>query len=204
MIRYMGGLGQSSDFNAPSYNPQGLPLQPGVIEVITAATTAPGQRHAHLAGHEGEIAVLAWPGEPAAPATETSGVHWVRAVEWVPYQRDTFVTPAFPGFTSGHSTFSRAAAEVLTRFTGSAYFPGGLGEFHASAHEYLRFEDGPSVDVTLQWATWYDAADLAGQSRLWGGIHVSADDFMGRITGSEVGTLAFDRAEQYFAGQVGP
>jgi len=116
----------------------------------------------------------------------------------------SFVTPAFPGYTSGHSTFSRAAAEVLTHFTGSPYVPDGLGEFHARAHEYLRSEDGPSVDVTLQWATWYDAADLAGQSRLWGGIHVSADDFMGRITGSEVGILAFDRAEQYFAGQVGP
>jgi hypothetical protein len=122
----------------------------------------------------------------------------------VPYQKSTFVTPAFPGYTSGHSTFSRAAAEVLTRFTGSPYVPGGLGEFHARAHEYLRFEDGPSVDVTLQWATWDDAADLAGQSRCWGGIHVPGDDFMGRITGAQVGPLAFDRAEQYFAGEVGP
>ena len=48
---------------------------------------------------------------------------------WVPYKQPTFVTPAFPGFVSGHSTFSRAAAEVLTAVTGSAFFPGGLGEF---------------------------------------------------------------------------
>jgi hypothetical protein len=204
MIRYMGGLGQSSDPAGPSYHPQGLPLEPGVIEVIAAATTAPGQRHAHLAGHEGEIAVLSWPGEPADPVDETNGVRWMRAVEWVPYQKKTFVTPAFAGYTSGHSTFSRAAAEVLTRFTGSAFVPGGLGEFHAPAHEYLGFEDGPSVDVRVQWATYFDASDLAGRSRLWGGIHVQADDFIGRITGSEVGTAAFDRAAAYFAGAAAP
>jgi hypothetical protein len=204
MIRYCAGLGQSSDPGGPSYHPQGLPLQPGVIEVITAATTAPGERHAHLAGHEGEIAVRAWAGEPANPATQVAGIVWRRAVEWVPYQRKTFVTPAFPGFTSGHSTFSRAAAEVMTRFTGTSFFPGGLGEFHAGAHQYLTFEDGPSVDTVLQWATYYDAADLAGQSRLWGGIHISADDFNGRITGSQVGIGAFELAERYFAGTVGP
>jgi hypothetical protein len=198
MIRYMGGLGQSSNPAGPSWHPQGLPLQAGVVEVITAATTAPGQRHAHLAGHEGEIAVRSWPGEPADPETQTSGVRWLRAVEWVPYQRKTFVTPAFAGYTSGHSTFSRAAAEVLTRFTGSAFVPGGLGEFVAPAHQYLTFEDGPSADVHVQWATWYDAADLAGQSRLWGGIHVAADDLAGRVTGSQVGIGAYQRALAYF------
>jgi hypothetical protein len=200
MIRHMGGLGQSSEPAGLSYHPQGLPLQPGVIEVITRATTAPGERHAHLAGHAGEIAVRGWPGEPALPATEVSGVRWIRAVEWIPYQKKTFVTPAFPGFTSGHSTFSRAAAELMTRFTGTPFFPGGLGEFRARAREYLTFEDGPSVDVVLQWATYYDAADLAGQSRLWGGIHVQADDFQGRITGSQVGAAAFDRAVRSIIG----
>jgi hypothetical protein len=204
MIRYTGGLGQSSDAEGPSYHPRGLPLQPGLIEVVTPATTAPGERHASLAGHEGEIAVRAWSGEPATPATQIGGIAWRRAIDWVPYQRKTFVTPAFPSFTSGHSTFSRAAAEVLTKFTGSEFFPGGLGEFHARAHEYLTFEDGPSVDTTLQWATFYDAADQAGQSRLWGGIHIPTDDFNGRITGSQVGVGAFALAERYFGGTIGP
>jgi hypothetical protein len=202
MVRYCGGLGQSSDPAGPSYHPQGLPLEPGVIEVIRPETTAPGERHAQLAGHEGEIAVRAWAGEPADPATQIGGILWRRAVEWVPYQKKTFVTPAFAGYTSGHSTFSRAAAEVLARFTGSPFLPGGLGEFHAPAHQYLAFEDGPSVDTVLQWATYFDASDLAGQSRLWGGIHITADDFNGRITGSAVGIAAFDLAERYFAGTV--
>jgi hypothetical protein len=57
MIRHLAGKGQSSDPDGPSYAPDGLPLEPGLIEVITAATTAPGERHASLAGHEGEIAI---------------------------------------------------------------------------------------------------------------------------------------------------
>mgnify|MGYP003693798751 CR=1 FL=1 len=67
--------------------------------MITAATTAPGQRHASLAGHEGEIAVRAWPGEPAGASDGEQRRAVVRAVEWVPYQKNTFVTPAFPGYT---------------------------------------------------------------------------------------------------------
>ena len=146
VIRYMGGNGQSSDPMAPSYSTTGLPLVPGLIELITAATTAPGQRHEALAGHEGEIAVLAWPGEPDDPTTTVRGARWLRAVEWVPYQRKTFVTPAFPGYISGHSTFSRAAAEVLTRFTGSAFFPGGLGEFIATGERLPHVREGPEPD----------------------------------------------------------
>ncbi|HYY76036.1 MAG TPA: hypothetical protein VE644_06920, partial [Gaiellaceae bacterium] len=119
MIRYLGGKGQSSDRDAPAYDPAGLPLVPGLVEVVTRGSAAPGERHAHLAAHVGEIAVRAWRGNPDDPASERSGVGWIRAVEWVPYQRPTFVTPAFAGYVSGHSTFSRAAAEVLAAFTGS-------------------------------------------------------------------------------------
>ncbi|MBM4268821.1 MAG: hypothetical protein FJ144_19770 [Deltaproteobacteria bacterium] len=204
MIRHMGGLGQSSEPLGPSYDPDGLPLQPGVIEVITGESSAPGERHEALAAHVGEIAVRTWAGPVADPKTQTAGAAWRRAVDWIPYQAKTFVTPAFPGFTSGHSTFSRSAAEVMTHFTGSAFFPGGLGKFVAHQNQYLTFERGPSVEVELQWATYYDAADLAGQSRLWGGIHVSPDDFQGRITGSSIGNGAFDLAMEYFEGNVGP
>jgi len=204
MIRYMGGLGQSSDPGGLSYHPDGLPLEPGVVEVITPATTAPGERHEALAGHEGEIAVLSWPGEPADPSTQYSGVEWVRAVEWVPYQRKTFVTPPFAAYTSGHSTFSRAGAEYLTSFTGDSYFPGGLGEYTFLANQSLVFETGPTQDLTLQWARYYDAADEAGISRLWGGIHVRADDFNGRIMGAQVGMDAFNLAMQYYTGAITP
>jgi hypothetical protein len=202
MIRYMGGLGQSSDPFLPAYDKDGLPLAPDLVEVITAATTAAGGRHAALAGHEGEIAIRAWQGNPKDPATGNGGVGWILAVSWVPYQLPTFVTPAFQGYVSGHSSFSRAAAEVMTGFTGSEWFPGGLSEWDVKAGE-LKVEMGPSADVVLQWGTYYDAADQAGQSRLFGGIHVAADDFTGRIVGSTCGKSAWALAQRYYAGLAG-
>jgi hypothetical protein len=203
MIRYMGSLGQSTEPAGPSYDPNGLPLIPDLIEIVSDATTAPGGRHAALAGHEGEIAIRAWAGNPADPATELGGVGWIRAVDWVPYQLPTFVTPSFPGYISGHSTFSRAGAEVMTAMTGSEYFPGGVSGYTIPAGS-LKFEIGPTTDIRLEWATYYDASDQAGQSRLWGGIHIEADDFNGRQIGSACGKAAWLRANQYFAGIAGP
>jgi hypothetical protein len=193
MIRYLAAHGQSSDPAGPAYDPEGLPLVPGLIEVVTAASSAPGQRHAALAAHVGEVAVRAWRG--------ATGVGWVLGSTWTPYQRPTFVTPAFPGYISGHSTFSRAAAEVLTRITGSAYFPGGLLEQRFEPGS-LAFERGPATPVTLQAATYYDAADQAGSSRVYGGIHVPADDFAGRRVGSTVGRRAWALAQRYFVGSI--
>ena len=201
LIRWMGAKGQSSDPKGPAYDPDGLPLVPGLIEVITKESSAPGERHAHLAPFVGQIAVRDWRGEPGDRAHQVSGVGWVRAVDWITYQRRTFVTPAFPGFISGHSTFSRAGAEVLAALTGSPYFPGGLGEFIAPAGRFLNNEQGPSEDVRLQWASYFDAADQAGQSRLWGSIHIQPDDFAGRKVGHKVGLDAVAMAERYFEGK---
>jgi hypothetical protein len=203
MIRYLASLGQSSDPDAPAYHPDGLPLEDGLVEVITDASAAPGERHAHLAGHEGEVAIRAWAGNPDDPEHEAGGVAWIRGVEWVPYQQPTFVTPAFPGYVSGHSTFSRAAAEVMTRLTGSDAFPGGLGSTTIAAGS-LKFEEGPSTDVVLQWATYRDAADQAGRSRLYGGIHISADDLGGRRVGEACGIAAWERAAAHFTGIAAP
>jgi len=202
MIRYMGDHGQSSDPGSPAYNRDGLPLVPGLVEIITRQTTAPGERHAALAGHEGQIAIRAWAGIPDDPKTQTGGVKWILATTWVPYQLPTFVTPAFQGFISGHSTFSRAAAEVLTGFTGSEYFPGGLSGYTIPAGS-LKFEKGPTMDIRLEWATYADAADQAGQSRLWGGIHIVADDVTGRRIGSECGKAAWVLAQRYYDGSAG-
>jgi hypothetical protein len=108
------------------------------------------------------------------------------------------VTPPFPGYISGHSTYSRAAAEVLTRLTGSEFFPGGMSQFEIHANEFLVFEEGPSVDMTLQWATYRDAAEQSALSRIWGGIHPPLDDVPGRRIGIEVGNAAYDFAAAYF------
>lgn len=195
-IRHCGGFGQSSDPRLPSYHPKGLPLVPGLIELVTDATVASG-RHAGL--EPGKIAVFSWPGQPEFPDTDTSGVRWVHAENWMPYQKKTFVTPAFPGYISGHSTFSRAAAEAMAAFTGSKWFPNGLSSYTIT---HLINEAGPTQPVTLQWATYYDAADEVGLSRIWGGIHPPADDFAGRRVGSEVGKGVWELARKFFDGSV--
>jgi hypothetical protein len=173
---------------------------PGLIEVVTAGTSAPGERHQGLT--VGKVAIKTWPGQPLDPFSEHSGVRWIHADAWVPFQASTFVTPAFPGYISGHSTFSRSAAEMLTSFTGSPFFPGGMATYDVPQNAFLRFEQGPSEDVQLQWATYYDAADQAGLSRLWGGIHPPIDDFSGRTAGSQVGKTAWALARKYFDGSI--
>jgi hypothetical protein len=200
LIRLMGAKGQSSDPKGPSYDPDGLPLVPGLIEVVTKESSAPGQPHERLAAYVGQIAVRGWPGEPGDRKDENSGVAWIRAVEWIPYQRRSFVTPAFPAFPSGHSTSSRAGAEVLSLLTGSPYFPGGFAEYVFPAGKFLQFEKGPEREVRLQWAAYSDASDQAGQSRLWGGIHIQPDDFVGRKMGYQAGHDAVALAAKYFDG----
>jgi len=204
LVRHMAVAGQASDPALPSYHEDGLPLVEGLIELVTAESSAPGQRHAHLRRFIGQVAVKSWRGEPGDRRHEVGGVAWIRAMDWIPYQRRTFVTPAFPGYVSGHSTFSRAAAEVLAAITGTPYFPGGLGAFTAKAGQYLVFEQGPSVDVRLEWATYFDAADQAGQSRIYGGIHITPDDFDGRRTGHECGLRAYGKATTYWDGSAVP
>ena len=66
----------------------------------------------------------------------------------------------------------------------------------------LGVEAGPTHDVTLQWATYYDAADQAGVSRIFGGIHITADDFAGRRLGSGCGRDAWSLAQRYYRGDA--
>jgi hypothetical protein len=204
VIRAMAGRGQSSDPAQASYHPDGLRLIPELIEMVTYETTRPRKKHRHLRGNEGKVAVYAWRGPDAInnPLRDTAGVGWILAEEWWPYQRPSFVTPFFAGYVSGHSTFSRAAANVLHQITGSPYFPGGLAEFTAQKNEFLVFEDGPSETIHLQWASYYDAANQCSLSRIWGGIHPPADDLPGRKIGDQVAQGAWNRARQYWTGAV--
>jgi hypothetical protein len=184
-------------------------LELGLVEVITPGSTAPGQRHAHLAGSEGKIAIRSWQGavDGLAPFTDPAdlgGVDWILAENWMPYQLISFVTPPFAGYVSGHSTYSRTGAEVMTLLTGNEYFPGGIYEYDIPAGSGLDFEYGPMAPMKLQFATYYDASDQASLSRLSGGIHPPADDFPGRRIGHLVGPAAWNLAMRYFNGQLVP
>ncbi len=200
IIRWLSENGQCTDPLLPNFSDSGIDLEPGRIELITAASSAFGERHAHLAGNIDEIAILAWRGPNfiTDPATDTAGVDWILGSDWMPYQRPTFVTPNFAGYVSGHSCFSRAAAGLLHNLTGSPYFPGGLGEFLLPANDYLVFEQGPSVDITLQWVSYYDASDQCSLSRIWGGIHPRVDDIPGREVGAIIGPDAWAKATSYW------
>jgi hypothetical protein len=195
-IRYMADQGQSTDATLPNYHVNGIPLRSGYIEVVQLGDPLAGTDNQNV----GKIKLYTWRGHDYIENTETdeAGVGWILAENWWPYQRPTFVTPPFAGYVSGHSTYSRAAAEVLTRLTGSAYFPGGMGEFIAKKNEFLVFEEGPTVDVKLQWATYRDASDQCSLSRIWGGIHPPSDDIPGRLIGEAIGRETYDFAVPYF------
>src|SRR5262249_38252353 len=75
-VRYLGGHGQSSNPKLASYSTNGLPLITNLIELVTSQTVASG-RHSGLT--PGKIAIRAWPGPPANPGSQHSGVRWVHA-----------------------------------------------------------------------------------------------------------------------------
>jgi len=204
-IRYMATKGQSTDNTTPegvaSYNPHGIPLVPDYIEIITDVNDPLVIEDVN---NLGKIKIKAWKGPDfiANPDTDVAGVDWILGTHWWPYQRGTFVTPPFAGYLSGHSTFSRAAAEVMTLLTGDAFFPGGMGTFDIIQNDFLVFEEGPTQSFTLQWATYRDASEQTSLSRIWGGIHPPIDDIRGRIIGEKIGVDAFNLALEYFNGTL--
>lgn len=128
-----------------------------------------------------------------------SSVSTIRGDAWRPYQVSTFPTPPFPEFTSGHSAFSMAGAEVLKRFTNSDTF--GASYVQTSP---LRVEPGlaTAVGTTLKWETFTDAALEAGESRLYGGIHFYEGNVSGLSLGKKVGALAFHKAQDFWLGRA--
>ena len=199
-IRYMASKGQSTDPGLASFDPHGLPLIAGLIELIETGDPLAGANGENV----GKIKVMSWKGPDfiADPDTDIAGVDWILGTHWWPYQRPTFVTPPFAGYLSGHSTFSRAASETLTLITGSKFFPGGMGTFDVIQNDFLVFEEGPSESFVLQWATYQDASDQTSLSRIWGGIHPPIDDIKGRIIGNKIGNEAYDLALTYFEGTL--
>ena len=90
--------------------------------------------------------------------------------EWRPYIQ----TPPFPSYTSGHSTISGAAAEVMTEYFGDklSFTDTSLLEFGIANREIKSFRD---------------AAQEASISRLYGGIHYRFDLDAGNESGKKIG-----------------
>jgi len=127
-----------------------------------------------------------------------SGTQSIPGELWRPYQLATIVTPPFPEYFSGHSVFSAASAEVLKSFTGSDAFG-----FEVTIKKGASIgETGvvPAADLTLSYPTFSDAANAAGMSRRWGGIHFQQGDLTGRSLGRVVGAMVWTKAKTYFDG----
>jgi hypothetical protein len=136
-------------------------------------------------------AVRAWAGP-------YQGTQMIDGAAWFPYQSTTFPTPPFPEYSSGHSNFSAAGAEILRLFTESDRF-GGSTLLRAGSS---RIEPGavPSNDIRLSWATFSDAANQAGMSRRYGGIHFEQGDLDARTSGRMAARKVWEKARQYWEG----
>lgn len=98
------------------------------------------------------------------------------SIEWRPF----IETPPFPSYTSGHSTISAAAAEVMSSFFGDtmSFTDTSLLEFGIANREIKSFRK---------------AAQEASISRLYGGIHYRFDLDSGNAAGAKVGQLVVKR-----------
>jgi hypothetical protein len=130
------------------------------------------------------------------------GTQTIRGDEWFPYQPTSFPTPPFPEYSSGHSNFSAAGAEILKRFTHADRFGASVTLPAGSS----RVEPGivPANDLTLRWATFSDAAAEAGISRRYGGIHFEQGDLDARATGRLAARECWLKAQRYFSGTIDP
>jgi membrane-associated phospholipid phosphatase len=136
--------------------------------------------------------VFAW-GGPGRPSELISGE------KWVPYNPGSNLTPSFPGYISGHSTFSSASATVLRSFTGSDNF----GYSTVIPPDFGRVEPGiPPLPTPLSYATFSAATADAGLSRLYGGIHFADDNTIGQTVGALIGQQAWAKAQFLFNGGI--
>lgn len=134
--------------------------------------------------------VFAW-GGPGKPN------QMIDAGTWTPYNPGSNLTPGFPGWVSGHATFSAASAAALRAFTGSDHF----GFSTTLPPNFGRVEPGvPRVPTTLTYPTFSAAAHEAALSRLYAGIHFSDDNSVGLALGDLVGQQAWGKAQYFFDG----
>jgi hypothetical protein len=116
---------------------------------------------------------------------------------WLPYQALNVVTPGFPEYVSGHSTFSAAGRAVINQFFGTDTFNAKVTIPAGSS----KIEQGvPAKPVVLSWRTLDVMADEAGMSRRYGGIHFESGDQQGRTLGALTGYNVWVKAQTYFTG----
>jgi hypothetical protein len=128
------------------------------------------------------------------------GYGQVLGQNWIPYQQLNVVTPNFPEYPSGHSTFTAAGATIFAAFTGSDTF----GVTVTIPADSSKFESNtPAQPVTLSFPTFSDASNSAGMSRRYGGIHFQSGDYAGRGLGRQVAQFVWGKVQNYIKGYLG-
>ena len=128
----------------------------------------------------------------AGPA---GGVAQMPAEDWHPYSPHSFITPPFPGYTSGHATVSGACSKTLELFTGSDDY----GFIERRKHCELT-ENTAGDEMTLSLPTWSATAEMAAESRALGGYHIPVDNEVGLRVGREIAVWSWPKYQQYFEG----
>ncbi len=123
------------------------------------------------------------------------GVKEMPAEDWHPYSPMSFITPPFPGYTSGHATVSGACSKMLELYTGSDKY--GFAE--SRRHCELTEKEAGSV-VQLDLPTWSATAEMAALSRALGGYHIPIDNNVGLKVGREIATWSWPKYQAYFDG----
>ncbi len=129
------------------------------------------------------------------------GTRRILAKDWLTYQTPGGdPSPPFPDYTSGHIAYSASAAEVWKRFTSSNEFGGSI----TIAVGKSRFEPNvnPTLPITLNWPTFSAAAEDAGMSRVYSGIHFQKANVDGAVIGRAAGTAAWNRAQRLIIDQA--
>lgn len=144
------------------------------------------------------------------------GTAEIAADKWRPYSPDTFPTPPFAGFPSGHATASGAAARALELFTGSDAYgavaiqeAGALTEPGASPAQMQARDGKPATglptsrEVRLFLPTFTATAELAALSRMLGGYHIRTDNEQGLVLGRRIAMYSWPKYQAYFNGTAG-
>lgn len=97
-------------------------------------------------------------------------------------------TPPFPAYTSGHSTFSGGSARMLAHLIGTDNV-----SFAGAAPDLVNWPM-QLKGVRRSWTRLSQAAEEAGASREYGGIHWEADNTEGLRIGRLIADVIFDSA----------
>ncbi len=132
-------------------------------------------------------------GAPTVVARALAVVHTAMYDAWAPYdpvavgtrlggslrRPASVVTPPFAEYTSGHSAVSAAASQVFTRFVGTDKFKVALTTTVRRGTSTIEPGLVPAKDTVLKFASFSDAANQAGMSRRYGGLHFQDGDMAG-------------------------